>query len=86
MLDATGRWYYISGMGSTETGGDETIGRLNTALTVRIYGRHAIGLQYLASRRDANYPDRADSHQTVGAFTLVYTLLGDTRFGAVEWR
>ena len=86
MLDATGRWYYISGRGSTETGGDETIGRLNTALTVRIYGRHALGLQYLASRRDANYPDRADSHQTVGAFTLVYTLLGDTGFGAVEWR
>jgi hypothetical protein len=36
MLDATGRSYYISGRGSTENGGDETIGRLNTGLTVRI--------------------------------------------------
>ena len=86
MLDATAREYYISGLGSTETGGSETIGRLNTGLTVRIYGRHALGIQYLASRRDAHYPDQADSHQTAGTFSLVYTLLGDTNFGAVEWR
>jgi hypothetical protein len=86
MLDATGRGYYISGLGSTETGGSETIGRLNVGLTVRIYGRHALGIQYLASLRDANYPDRANSRQTAGTFSLVYTLLGDTRFGAVEWR
>jgi hypothetical protein len=86
MLDATARGYYISGLGSTETGGNETIGRLNMGLTVRIYGRHALGIQYLASRRDAHYPDRADSHQRAGTFSLVYTLLGDTRFGAVEWR
>jgi hypothetical protein len=86
MLDATARGYYISGLGSTETGGNETIGRLNMGLTVRIYGRHALGIQYLASRRDAHYPDRADSQQRAGTFSLVYTLLGDTRFGAVEWR
>jgi hypothetical protein len=55
-------------------------------VTVRIYGRHALGIQYTASLRDAQYPDRADTHQTVGTVSLVYTLLGDTRFGAVEWR
>jgi hypothetical protein len=86
MLDATVRGYYISGLGSTETGGSETIGRLNVGFTVPIYGRHALGIQYLASRRDAHYPDRAGSHQRAGTFTLVYTLLGSTRFGAVEWR
>ena len=86
MLDATGRGYFISGMGSTETKGNETIGRLNVGLTVRIYGRHALGIQYLTSLRDAHYPDRADTRQTVGTFSLVYTFLGDTRFGAVEWR
>jgi hypothetical protein len=84
MLDATGRAYYISGMGSTETEGNETIGRLNVGLTVRIYGHHALGIQYLASLRNAHYPDRADTSQTVGTFALVYTLLGDTRFGAVD--
>jgi hypothetical protein len=27
-----------------------------------------------------------DRHQTVGAVSLVYNFLGDTRFGVVEWR
>jgi len=34
----------------------------------------------------AQYPDRVDSHQTTGTISLVYTFLGDTKFGAVEWR
>ena len=86
MFDATARGYYVSGLGSTETGGNETIGRLTMGLTVRVYGRHALGIQYMASGREAHYPDQASSHQTAGAFSLVYTFLGDTTFGAVEWR
>ncbi len=86
MLDLTGRAYYLTGVGGADPGGRETIERLNTGLTVRIYGRHALGIQYIASVRDARYPDRADSHQTTGTVSLVYTLLGDARFGAVEWR
>lgn len=86
MFDLTGRAYYLSGMGGDDPGGRENIDRLNTGFTVRIYGRHALGLQYLTSLRDAQYPGRADSHQTVGTVSLVYTLLGSSRFGAVEWR
>jgi hypothetical protein len=86
MLDLTGRAYYLSGVGGDDPGGNETIDRLNMGCTVRIYGRHALGLQYITSIRDAHYPDRDNSHQTVGTFSLVYTLLGDTKFGAVEWR
>mgnify|MGYP001338011694 CR=1 FL=1 len=86
MLDLTGRAYYVTGMGGGDPGGKETIDRLNIGLTVRVYGRHALGLQYIASTRDAHYPDRADSRQRAGTVNLVYTLLGDTRFGAVEWR
>ena len=86
MFDLTGRGYYVTGVGGDDPGGRETIGRLNTGFTVRIYGPHALGLQYIASSRDARYPDRDDSHQSVGTFSLVYTLLSDTRFGAVEWR
>ena len=69
-----------------DPGGNETIERLNMGLTFRVYGPHALGIQYIASLRDAHYPDRADSHQTAGTFSLVYTWLGDTKFGAVEWR
>lgn len=67
-------------------GGTETIGRLNTGFTVRIYGRHALGIQYILTTRTAQYPDGPDSYRKVGIVSLVYTLLGDTRFGAVEWR
>ena len=86
MADLTGRAYYLTGVGGADPGGRETIERLNMGFTVRIYGRHAIGIQYSASNRDARYPDRANSHQTTGTVSLVYTLLGKARFGAVEWR
>jgi hypothetical protein len=86
MLDLTGRTYYLTGVGGDDPGGNETIERLNMGLTIRVYRRHALGIQYIASIRDATYPDRADSHQTIGTMSLVYTLLGDAKFGAVEWR
>jgi len=86
MLDLTDRAYYLSGLGGDDPGGRETINRLNTGITVRIYGPHALGIQYNASLRDAGYPDRANSHQSIGSISLVYTWLGNARFGAVEWR
>jgi hypothetical protein len=86
MFDLTGRAYYLTGVGGEDPGGRETIARLNMGVTVRIYGRHALGIQYIASTRDARYPDRPDSHQSTGTVSLVYTLLGKARFGAVEWR
>jgi hypothetical protein len=86
MIDLTGRAYYLTGMGGDDPGGREMIERLNMGLTVRVYGRHALGLQYIASLRDARYPDQPDSYQTVGTVSLVYTLLGDIGFGAVDWR
>lgn len=86
MLDLTGRAYYLSGVGGDDPGGQEIIDRLNMGLTVRVYGKHALGLQYVASLRDARYPDQPDSYQTVGTVSLVYTFLGDVGFGAVDWR
>jgi hypothetical protein len=86
MLDLTGRAYYVSSIGGGDPGGTENIDRLNVGFTVRIYGRHALGLQYVASIRNAQYPDRPDSSQSTGTVSLVYTFLGDANFGAVEWR
>ena len=85
MLDATGRAYYIGDHGSTEPG-RENIGRVNAGLTVRVYGPHALGIQYIGSSRDAYYPNRMDVHQTTATYSIVYTLLSDVGFGAVEWR
>jgi hypothetical protein len=82
MVDLTGRRYYITGMGGSDPGGREAIDRLNVGITVRVYDRHALGFQYIASSRNAHYPDRPDSRQTVGTFAVVYNLLGYAGFGA----
>jgi hypothetical protein len=84
-FDITAREYYVSGVASTERRGSEQIFRGDAALTVRVYGHHAITLKYVASHRDAHYPDIAVRHQTVGTVSLAYTLLSDTKFGAVDF-
>ncbi len=84
MLDMTGRRYYITGTGGGDPGGREAIDRLNVGLTFRIYGRHALGIQYLASTRNAHYPDRPDTRQRVGTLALAYNLLGNAGFGATR--
>lgn len=91
MLEATGRQYYVAGIGSgagtrSERFGQEIIGRGSVGVTVRIWGPHALGLQYLVSRRETRAPDLRDRHQSVETVSLTYTFLGRTRFGAVEWR
>ncbi|HEX2719557.1 MAG TPA: DUF3943 domain-containing protein, partial [Candidatus Deferrimicrobium sp.] len=87
MFDMTAREYYISGFGSTQTDGSERIFRGNASFTVSVYKRHALGIQYVMSRRDASSPlIPGGSHQTVGTWSIAYNFLGDSRFGAVEWR
>jgi hypothetical protein len=86
MLDMTAREYYISGLGSTRTDGSERIFRGNAAFIVSIYKRHGIGIQYGMSTRDASSSGIPDTHQRVGSWSIAYNFLGDSRFGAVEWR
>ena len=86
MFDMTAREYYISGLGSTQTDGSERIFRGNASLTVSVYKRHGLGIQYIMSRRDASSPGIPGTHQTVGSWSIAYNFLGDSRFGAVEWR
>src|SRR5205814_269330 len=91
MLEGGGRTYYVIGTGagpgvSTGVFGREIITRGNVGLTVRLYGPHALGIQYVATSRDAQAPDRRDRHQSVETVTISYNFLGHTKFGAVEWR
>ena len=86
MLDMTGRGYYISSLGGSKPKGIEAISHIETGLFFRIYGHHALGIQYQTLYRNARYSGRDNVHQTQGTLSLVYALLGDTRFGAVEWR
>jgi hypothetical protein len=85
-LEATGRGYYISGVGATESTGNETLERIDVALTVRVFNLHGITVRYSQSIRDGRYTNQPNSHQTVRTATIGYTLLGHARFGAVDWR
>lgn len=84
--DTTIRDYYISRVGATESTGSENIARADFSLTVRVHNLHGITLRYAESRRDGRYATLPTSHQTIGTVSIAYTLLGQTHFGAVDWR
>lgn len=86
MFDVTGREYYVSNFLSPERHGQENIIRAESALTLRVFDRHGVALRYTVSQRDARYPSVEYRNQTVGAVSLMYVLLGNSGFGAVEWR
>lgn len=85
-METIGRGYYVSGTGSDNSRGYEQIARITTGFTVRVFGRHAVGFQFVESLRYAHYGSLPRTRQSEGTVSLVYTFLGDSRFGAVEWR
>jgi hypothetical protein len=91
MFEAAGRQYHVIGTSSqvgigTDKFGSELIHRASLGLTVRVYGPHALSVQYVVSGREADTAGRRDRQQSVETVTLSYNFLGHTRFGAVEWR
>jgi hypothetical protein len=85
-FDATARYYYVSGVASTESNGSENVFRADMSLTVRLYKLHGISIRYVETSRGAHYPNQPDSHQSASTVSLAYTYLGQTHFGAVDWR
>jgi hypothetical protein len=85
-LETVGRAYYVSGTGSDNLRGSETIFRINANLIFRVYKRHGLGVQLVESIRDAQYGNLPARHQSDATVGLFYTFLGDSHFGAVEWR
>jgi hypothetical protein len=55
-------------------------------LTIRVFEQHGVALRCLVSHRDTHYPNVASRDQTVETISLMYVFLGDSGFGAVEWR
>jgi uncharacterized protein DUF3943 len=86
MFDLTTRGYYVSGLGSDDTRGSETIFRGNFGITVRVIGGHALGAQFVASTRDARYSKQPNKRLSEGTVTIVYSFLGANHFNAVKWR
>jgi len=59
----------------------EDISYLTAALTWRVTGRHAIGVEGITARRNAHYPDIPDIRSRVSTLTLSYQMLGDFGLG-----
>jgi hypothetical protein len=85
MVDLTGREYYVSNALATEDGW-ENILRGDSSLTIRLFDRHGVALRYSHSYRNASYTGIEYKDQTVGSVSLMYVFLGETGFGAVDWR
>jgi Domain of unknown function (DUF3943) len=92
MLEVAGRGFFVAAGSGREGGvstsniGDEIIGRVNAGFSVRLWGPHALGIQYALSTRDARQDGLPDRHQKIETLSLTYNFLGSSRFGAVEWR
>jgi len=86
MLDMTGREYYVGGFFSRDETRRENILRGQVSLTVRVYGHHAIGIQFVSSVRNSNVFDVVGGIEEVGALSLFYTYISQPDFGAVDWR
>lgn len=85
-LDMTAREYFVTRASSNGPGGHDNIARAEISLTHRIHNLHAITVKYLWNRRKATFPGVEDARQTRGTVGIFYTLLGQDRFGTVDWR
>jgi hypothetical protein len=85
MFDMAAREYYVSGLGSDDTQGSETIFRGNFGITLRVVGNHALGVQYVASTRNAEYGKQPNNRLSEGTVTIAYSILGRNRFSPVKW-
>jgi hypothetical protein len=85
MIDLTGREYFVSQTLASEQG-EENIVVGDASFTLRLFDQHGVALRYAASHRDAHYQNVAYSNQTITTVSLMYVFLGNSGFGAVEWR
>ncbi len=83
-IDLTARDYFVPK--SADQRGRANVARLEAAVTWRVRDRHGVTIRYLGTRRDASFPDLGDVTQVRGTIGIFYTLLGQDRFGAVDWR
>jgi hypothetical protein len=67
---------------SPDQGGFEDLAYGLGDLTFRVAGRHALGVELVAGRRTARYPDVPDTRQEFRQVSLTYVLGGDPSLGA----
>ena len=85
-LELAAREYFVSNVASGTSGGRDNIVRGEAALTWRFAKRRALTFKLVANRRDARFTALGTTRQTQVTAGLFYTLIGQDRFGVVDWR
>ena len=84
-VDMLARMVSLGSIGHRSSGRDE-ISRVDTAMTWRVRGPHALGLNYVWSHRSTSSPDASGRRQTLGRVGVFYTRVSRDSNGAVDWR
>jgi hypothetical protein len=84
MLQLTGHDYSIGGAGYNHNGGTENVLQVEGAMTVRVYGGHAIRLACSGDWRHADYENAPTQRQSVATVSVAYAYLGGIRLAAVH--
>ncbi|MEO6363989.1 MAG: DUF3943 domain-containing protein [Caldimonas sp.] len=85
-LDVTAREYFFSSVASGTSGGHDNIVRADASLTVRLSKQQAVAVRYLGTRRNSSFDGSGSRQQSRSTIGVYYTLLGQDRFGTVDWR
>jgi hypothetical protein len=85
-VELTGREYFVTKASTDAPGGHDNIARAELSFTHRVHNLHGFTIKYLWNRRNASFPGIPDTRQTRGTVGIFYTLLGQDRFGTVDWR
>ena len=86
MVDVTGREYFIRGTGVDRRYALANNAHIEASFSVRVVGPLAVGVRYSASEIDAHYRTFSNNSVLRGLVGITVSFLGDSRFGAVEWR
>jgi hypothetical protein len=85
-LDMALREYFVSNVASGTSGGRDNIIRAEASFTWRFARLRALTFRLIGNRRDARFTALGSTRQTQVTAGIFYTLLGQDRFGVVDWR
>jgi len=85
-LEFAVREYFVSSVASGTSGGHDNIIRADASFTYRIAKQQAVTLRVMGNRRDARFTNPGTQRQSQVTVGIFYTLLGQDRFGVVDWR
>lgn len=82
ILRVSHRQYHVGGWVSPESKGDEIVMYETFGATLRVIGRHAVGLDVTRARRWAGFPDRPDTFNSYSQAIAYYAVVSDKTMGS----